>query len=90
MRLFVVAMFDKAAAVYGPPMCVAAVGQAVRGFQDQVTGPADTTIARHPADFELYHVGFFDDASGRFENVVNAPELLVNGMSFTTTLKGGV
>lgn len=89
MRLFVVSMFDKAAAVYGPPICVASVGQAVRSFGDQVNGPVvDSMVARHPSDFELYQVGFYDDATGRFDNVVPAPAFLVAGSSLVKV--GGV
>lgn len=82
MKLNVVAMFDKAAGVYGQPFVVAAVGQAIRSFQDQVNRVDDQNVVnRHPADFELYRLGYFDDGSGRFDNTETAPELLVAGSS---------
>lgn len=80
MRMTVVTVFDKAAAAYGRPSFVGAIGQAMRGFQDEVNRVADDNpMYRHPDDFELYHLGFFDDASGRFENVDPGPVFLTSG-----------
>lgn len=68
MKYIVVSVRDRAADAYGRPFFVAALGQAIRSFTDEVNkkGP-DNTIGSHPEDFDLYHLGTFDDATGTFE-----------------------
>lgn len=70
MKQAVVSVLDRAAAIFGRPFFVAAVGQATRSFSDEVNRKdADRSeMARHPDDFDLYLVGWFDDTTGSFEN----------------------
>lgn len=72
----VVAVFDRAAMIYGRPFFVVAPGQAVRSFTEEVNRrDADRSeFAKHPADFELWSLARYDDATGSFEG---EPELLV-------------
>lgn len=67
MKWTICSVRDSAAQIFGRPVFVAALGQAVRGFADQVNDPQkDSDLARHPSDFELYELGTFDDVSGEF------------------------
>lgn len=77
MTIFVVvSVKDLAAQAFGRPVFVGAVGVAVRSFSDEVTRDApDNQMYAHPADFELYQVGEFDDATGTL-SPVNPPRLL--------------
>lgn len=80
MKYVVCSVFDKAAAAYGRPFFVGAIGQAIRGFQDEVNRNAeDNPVNKHPDDFDLYYVGTFDDSTGGFVNVEPAPEQLATG-----------
>lgn len=68
MKYVVVSVFDRAAGAYSRPAYVGAVGLAVRSFQDEVNRDApDNEVSKHPDDFDLYHLGSFDDVAGRFE-----------------------
>lgn len=67
MRQVVVCVFDSASQLYGRPFFVAAVGQATRSFTDEVNR-ADSEMHRHPDDFSLVQLGFYDDSSGEFFN----------------------
>jgi len=79
MQLIVVSVFDNAAAAYGRPVFVAARGQAVRSFTDEIQRTdASNEMAKHPEDFELYELGVFDDSTGRF-SAQSDPTLLVRG-----------
>lgn len=69
MILKVVAIYDNASQAYGRPVFVPALGQAVRSFNDEVNSKEATDLARHPEDFELYHLADFDDSTGRFVGV---------------------
>jgi len=68
MKWTICSVRDSASGLFGRPIFVAALGQAVRGFSDQVNDPAkDQDLARHPEDFELFELGKFDDVEGVFE-----------------------
>lgn len=63
--MVIVSLKDTATQVFGTPFFVHAPAQAVRSLRDAVNAKdADTDIARHPDDFELFELGSFDPASG--------------------------
>lgn len=63
----VVSVLDKAAQAYGRPAFVQSRGVAVRSFTEEVNRQADDNFMRsHPADFELWLLGEFDDSSGQW------------------------
>lgn len=81
MRLCVVSVFDSAAQAFGRPVFVAAPGQALRSFQDEVNkGEGD--LSKHPEDFTLYQLGWFDDNSGQFDT--DSPAVLMRGKDAIT------
>lgn len=76
----IVAVYDSAAEVYGSPVFVGSVGLAIRSFGDEVNRAAeDNQMHRHPGDFSLYHLGSFDDSTGKFV-FPEVPRLLVRGV----------
>lgn len=80
MILQICAVRDRAIDAFGRPMFVAATGQAVRSFGDAINGKADKddTLASHPEDFDLYHLGTYDDATALFVLLAN-PRVLAIG-----------
>ena len=66
MLLKIVSVRDSAIDAFGRPIFVASTGQAVRSFGDEVNN-AQGEMAKHPADYELYLLGSFDDSSGAFD-----------------------
>lgn len=69
MKQVACAVFDRASELFGRPFFVAAVGQAVRSFTDEVNRK-DSDFFKHPDDFDLYHLATYDDVSGEFFNEV--------------------
>lgn len=69
MKLFLVGVKDRKAGVFTAPQAVVRLEAALRGFADEVNNPrnGENMWYRHPEDFELYHVGSFDDQVGRLE-----------------------
>lgn len=69
MRQAVVSVLDRAANIFGRPFFVAAVGQATRSFSDEVnrTDGERSEMAKHPEDFDLYLLSWYDDSTGTFE-----------------------
>lgn len=72
----VVAVRDSALVAFGRPYIVPAVGVATRSFSDEVNRVgADNEMIKHPADYELYELGTYDDETGLFAS--SPPRLLL-------------
>ena len=60
-------VFDSASRLYGQPFFVPAIAAAVRSVGDEANrAAADNALYQHPEDFEVFHLGEFDDVSGVF------------------------
>jgi len=65
MNLFCMAVRDRAANVFGTPYFALQIGAAVRGFTSEINRAAqDNNLYNYPADFDLYVIGTYDDATG--------------------------
>lgn len=60
----VVAVRDRAVDAFGQPFFVAALGEALRSFGDEVNR-SDSVLNAHPEDYDLYELGSFDDVNGK-------------------------
>lgn len=58
----------------------------VRALTELANDP-ETTPGRHPADFDAYYVGLFDDESGRFEVAEDCPRHVVNLAALVKPMK---
>lgn len=68
MRLFVLAIRDRALDAFGTPLCVQSVAAGVRSFTDEVNRAAeDNQLYKHPEDFDLYLVGHFETSDGQLQ-----------------------
>jgi len=56
---------DAAMAAYNRPFFMPTVGSARRVFGDEVVKP-NSDMAAHAADYELFHLGSFEEESGSF------------------------
>jgi len=65
MMLNAYAVYDRKSLIFHSPFFAVADGAAVRSFAD-LANDTNTTIGRHPGDYVLYKVGFWDDAKGTF------------------------
>lgn len=63
--LVVCSVRDRALDAFMQPFFAPAIGLAVRSFSDEVNR-ADSPMAAHPEDYDLYQLGTFDDATGTF------------------------
>jgi len=60
------AVLDRAADAFGRPIFVNALGQAIRQFQDEIQrAEPNNALNLHPEDFDLYHLGTYDDNTGK-------------------------
>ncbi|WNK13013.1 MAG: nonstructural protein [Microvirus sp.] len=73
------AVKDRATDAFWTPMFYLAKGQALRQFQDEVNNPAEQNpLHKHPDDYDLYHLGAFDDQTGAIQ-ANERPELAARG-----------
>lgn len=72
--LYVVSVRDVAVESFSPPFTVVSLGLAIRMFGDEC-GKADSPMFAHPEDFSLYHVGSFDEVSGRLISLDNPTQI---------------
>lgn len=63
---------------FNAPFTVATVGQAIRSFTDAVNDDTKGDIAKHAKDFDLFHLGTYDDATGKIE-CFDQPKHILNG-----------
>ena len=83
MRLNIVAIRDRAADAFQQPFYVPALGQAIRAFQDGIN--KDEQMMKHPDDFDLYHLGYYDDQTGQFANLDGGPKQIAIGKQLRTS-----
>jgi len=79
MKLELLAVFDRAAQAYARPMFLPSIGVGIRSFTDEVNrNDPENNLCNHPDDFDLFHLGSFDDITGSFD-LLEFPELVVIG-----------
>lgn len=68
-KLIVVAVRDRQIDAFMAPFCVPAAGAAIRGFQDELNrADPNNAMHRHPEDYDLYQLGYYDETEGTFTN----------------------
>lgn len=84
MKLEIYTIRDSAAVAYGRPFYAPARGAAIRSFSDEVNREnPENPLYSHPADFELYYLGVFDDSTG--ELISQVPELVIRAVDVKTS-----
>lgn len=84
MKREVIAVFDRAADAFAQPLFVNALGQGIRMFQDEINRAAqDNPMHHHADDFDLYHLGTWDDSQGKFDNL-HEPKQIAIGKQLKT------
>ena len=79
-------IYDKKSGTYSNPMFLVSDGVARRVFMDSLDDPK-SVVNKHPADFDLYCVGEFDEVAGSLlpttENgSVVPPRFLASALDF--------
>lgn len=70
------AVKDQAAEAFGLPFFVNTRGEAMRSFTDEAnSNEPNSAIGRHPEDYELWHIGEYDEVKGIVTMIQN-PERL--------------
>lgn len=76
MKYKIVCIRDRAIDAFGTPVFVAATGQALRSFTDEINNE-QSNLNKHPEDYDLYFLGEFDDSDGSFH--VDKPKQIAVG-----------
>lgn len=75
--LTICAVRDRALDAFMQPFFAPALGLAVRSFSDEVNR-AESPMCAHPEDYDLFYLGTFDDATGKF-NAGDGPRQVAIG-----------
>lgn len=76
MMRYVVSVYDRALDAFGQPWFVPALGAAIRAFSDEVNN-VGSPPNKHPDDYDLYHLGEFDESTGAFTNLEKPVQLAI-------------
>lgn len=68
MKLQVYSIRDAKGEVYNTPFFQKTHGEAERNFRELVKDEK-SMVAKYPEDFDLYHLGTYDDQSGTFQTL---------------------
>lgn len=72
------AVKDRALDSFNAPFMQQTIAQGVRGFKDEINSdPERSNIAKHPDDYDLYHLGDYDEHEGKITPL--QPALVVRG-----------
>lgn len=65
MKLVILAIYDRQLDAFMTPFFAQSVNAGIRSFGDLInSNPQEMEAARHPDDYDLYHLGEFDSDKG--------------------------
>lgn len=72
----IVSVRDIVGNVFAVPNYVQSKGSAIRAFSDEVNrADQNNQFYKHPSDYELYALGYYDDANATYQ-LLSLPEML--------------
>lgn len=74
------AVYDVASRTYSHPFYLLREDMALRAFSDAINSPSHE-FGKHPADYTLFVVAEFDDATGEHTSYTPGPRLIATGLS---------
>jgi len=82
MELQLISIRDQKGEAFAPPKAHKTIGEAERFLEHLVNKNADGNFLHmYPEDFDLYHLGSFDDQTGKMK-LFDSPRHLCKAISF--------
>lgn len=82
MELQLISVRDSKGETFHPPRATKTIGEAERNFQHAVNEKVEGNfLNQYPEDFDLYHLGTFDDQTGKMK-LFDSPRHLHKAISF--------
>lgn len=63
-------VWDLKTEAYMQPFFSPTIGSGIRAFMDAASD-TNSMLFRHPGDFQLHHVGEYDDSTGKVTDILN-------------------
>lgn len=82
MKQLLIAIKDRAIDAYMRPFTVPHKNAAIRSFQDEANR-AESEIAKHPEDYDLYYLASYEEETGKFTDIPEQPELIARAQDLT-------
>lgn len=73
-------VYDKKVEAFSRPFVAPTYGAAERGFRDAANDP-QSEVSKHPEDYSLMCVGWFDESTGQIEGFNTGPEMVCGALS---------
>lgn len=83
MKLKLIAIRDRQLDAYMQPFAMQSLGQAIRGFRDEINNP-QSELYKHPEDYDLYHLADFNQEDGIIK-VLDRPTQIAIGSNLRET-----
>lgn len=80
MRMLIASVYDKGAEAYMRPLFFRSEGEAMRSWLDAVNDP-ESVFSKHPEDYILMQVGYWDEDNGVLESVMEQDAFVVSALS---------
>lgn len=78
MILEILSIRDRAVDAYGRPMFFPTIGAAIRAFNDEINREdKNNPYFAHPEDYDLFHLGNFEDTTGVFTTLDRPKQVAV-------------
>jgi len=61
--MILLSVYDRKVGAFGNPFCAVTIAEGLRMVRDAIAY-GDTILAKHPEDFDIYEVCYFDQNSG--------------------------
>jgi len=84
MQLKIYTIRDSKGEFYGPPFFQKTHGEAERSFHTLVNDPK-SNVNTYPEDFDLYHLGEYDDQTGKIRPL-DTPSHIIKAIALKTTV----
>ena len=81
MKIEAYSIYDNQSETYAPPIFVGKKGVAIRSFISECSNP-DSMLFKYPADYQLFHIGQFDQETGMFTPMTK-PTMVASAMDYT-------
>ncbi len=86
MKQLALSVYDDKAECFGHPFFTSAIGIATRMLAEWANND-QSIVGRHPEDFTLYQVGFWDDHAAKMESL-DTPKFIAKANEFANNGKG--
>jgi len=78
----IVSIHDQAINAYMRPWAVPHTGAALRNFGDEVNSKEPNDLNKHPSDYTLWDMAYYNDATGEITQADGQPRMMARAVDY--------